>query len=140
MWDVRDRPGVERVGGGGTWIIVRGGALYPPVGKVPCGDRWVGVKGLAEARDAGVGRIEVLRRIADVGPVEHRVVKGRLVLDRLALDLVSRGHELDRDVRAAVRRRENLEEFERQDAAVRKVQDAVVRQLRGRIENPRVRG
>ena len=63
-----------------------------------------------------------------------------MVLDHLARDLVARGDELDRDVRTAPRGREDLEEFERQDPAIREVQDAVVRELHRGIEDPRVRG
>ena len=121
-------------------VVVRGPVHYPPVGEVPGGDRWIGLEGPAETGHPGVRRVEVFRRVADVGPVEHRVVERRLVLDRLALDLVARGHELDRDVLAPVGVRQDLEELERQDPAVRKIQDAVVRQLHGRVEDPGVRG
>src|SRR3989442_15060991 len=94
---------------------------------------------MAETRYSGDGGFGVLRRIADVGPVEYRVVERRLVLDRrVALDLIARSHGLDRDVRAAVRVREDLEEFEWQDATVRQVDDAVGRKLRGRVEDSRV--
>src|SRR2546430_8100993 len=97
--------------------------------EVPGWHGRVGLEGLIESRDARVVRTQVRGRVSDVRPIEHRVVEGGLVLDRLALDRVAGPDVLDRDVRPGVRRRKDLEELERQDPAVRERGGAVGREV-----------
>ena len=127
------------VRGVGERIVVRGAVDDPPVGEVPRRDGRIHLQGRAEPGDSRVRGVQVLRRVADVRPVEHGVVEGRLVHDCRARNLVARLHELQWDVLGVLRIREDLEEVDRQDAAIGEVQDPVVREFHRRVEDARVR-
>ena len=124
----------------GEWIVVRGPVDDAEVGEVPRRRGRERLQGLSEARDPGLVRQpDLRRRVADVRPVEHRLVERRQIPDRRALDLRARRQVLDRDGRRARRRGpQDLEEIDREDPSVRELDHAVVRELHRRIEDARV--
>ena len=65
----------------GEWIVVRGPVDDAEVGEVPRRRGRERLQGLSEARDPGLVRQpDVRRRVADVRPVEHRLVERRQVI------------------------------------------------------------